>query len=130
MSHGLTALQDCETLKKGFTKLRDKYADSTARVSAAENELDACRRESEQLRAQVTALEQGRRESEQLRAQVTALQEGLRESEQLRTQVAALQEELRLQNETLQNRISTASSTAVAASQLVRIDVRRSRPSR
>lgn len=51
LSSGLTALQDFETLKKGFVKLRDKYTRSIATVSALENELKASRSESEQLKA-------------------------------------------------------------------------------
>jgi len=53
-----TALQDFETLKKGFIKLREKYTQSTASVSALEEKLNVCQGESEQLRAQVTALEE------------------------------------------------------------------------
>ncbi|KAF9653290.1 hypothetical protein BDM02DRAFT_3182830 [Thelephora ganbajun] len=61
--------EDCETLKKGFIKLRDKYIQSTARISAAEDELNTCRGESEQLRTQVTTLR------EELRVQNEALAE-------------------------------------------------------
>jgi hypothetical protein len=58
LSSGLTALQDFDTLRKGFIKLRDKYTQSTATVSVLENELNACRGESEQLRVQATALQE------------------------------------------------------------------------
>lgn len=53
-----TALQDFETLKKGFIKLREKYTQSTATVSALEEKLNVCRGESEQLKTQVIALEE------------------------------------------------------------------------
>lgn len=61
MGDRLTGPQDCETLKKGFNKLRDRYTQSVAKVSAMEDELNACRRESTQLGAQVTALQKVRR---------------------------------------------------------------------
>ena len=67
-----TMLQDFDTLKKGFIKLRDKHTQSTAAVSALEEQLNTCQGESEQLKAQVTELQ------EQLGAKVTELQEQLR----------------------------------------------------
>ena len=57
----MAVLQDFDTLKKGFIKLRDKYTQSTAKVSALEDELSICRGESV---TQVTALQ------EQLKAQI------------------------------------------------------------
>jgi len=59
--------QDCDTLKKGFSKLRDKYTKSTAKVSVLEDELSVSRGESEQLRIQITKLQ------DELKAQNNAL---------------------------------------------------------
>ena len=112
LRYELTALQDCETLKKGFTKLRDKYTQSVAMVSAVEDELNTCRGESEQLRTQVATLQ------EELRVQ----------SETLVEQVATLQEGLRVQSETLVEQVASATSVATAALRRVRIDTRYSRP--
>ena len=65
----LIVLQDCDTLKKGFVKLRDKYAQLTAKASALENELSISQGESEQLRLQVTNLK------DELKAQNEALED-------------------------------------------------------
>ncbi|KAF9643065.1 hypothetical protein BDM02DRAFT_3132675 [Thelephora ganbajun] len=50
--------QDFDTLKKGFVRLREKYTQSTAMVSALRAELSTCRGESEQLRGQVATLQE------------------------------------------------------------------------
>lgn len=51
MNPRITTLQDLDTLKKGFARLRDKYTKSKATVSALENELEAAQAESEKLKS-------------------------------------------------------------------------------
>ena len=96
----LTTLQECETLKKGFTKLHEKHNRSIVKVSAVQDELNACRSESEQLKTQVTALQ------EELKAQ----------NEALTARVTSA--------------VSSAVSTAAAASRIVRIGVQHYRLTR
>ena len=55
----MTALQDLNTLKKGFAKLHEKHAQSTAKNSALEDQRDGFRDESVQLKAQVATLQEG-----------------------------------------------------------------------
>ena len=98
LEYRLMAVQECDTLKRGFNKLRSKYDASIAKVSAMNNELDACRDESTQLKAQVTALQN------ELKAQ----------SDKLVVQVASA--------------VSAAVSTSAASTRIVRIVVRHYRP--
>jgi chromosome segregation ATPase len=68
---------------KGFVKLSEKYAQSTARISTLEEELGARRGESEQLKGQIATLQEAR------------------------AQIATLQENLRVQTETTANEVES-----------------------
>jgi len=72
------AHQDFDTLKNGFIKLRDKYTQSTATVSALKDELNTCRGESEKLGVQVTALqEELRMQHEMMTVRINILEPSL-----------------------------------------------------
>lgn len=102
-------MQDFVTLKKGFNKLRDKHEQAVADVSALENELRACKAESEEQKAQVAALQS------ELDAQTETMEHRLAV---LQEQAQAAEDRIHEQAQEAENRIASA----VTTTRSVRID--------
>lgn len=90
-------LQDCETLRRGFVKLRNDYARSTFKIAALNDELATRQNE---LAACQNELATCQNES--------------------KLQVIRLQGELKSQNEALSNRVAAA----ITATRKVRVDIK------